>query len=39
LQAVGLAVEGTTPEQYAEQIKRDLSRWQTAVTKAGIQKQ
>ena len=39
LQAVGLSVEGTTPEQYAEQIKRDLSRWQTAVTKAGIQKQ
>ncbi len=39
LQAVGLSVEGTTPEQHAEQIKRDLSRWQTAVTKAGIQKQ
>ena len=39
LQAVGLAVEGTTPEQYAEQIKRDLSRWETAVAKAGIQKQ
>jgi tripartite-type tricarboxylate transporter receptor subunit TctC len=39
LQAAGLSVEGTTPEQYAEQIKRDLSRWQTAVTKAGIQKQ
>ena len=39
LQAAGLSVEGTTPEQYAEQIKRDLSRWQTAVAKAGIQKQ
>lgn len=39
LQAVGLSVEGTTPEQYAEQIKRDLSRWETAVAKAGIQKQ
>jgi len=38
-QAVGLAVEGTTPEQYVEQIKRDLSRWETAVAKAGIQKQ
>lgn len=39
LQAAGLSVEGTTPEQYAEQIKRDLSRWETAVSKAGIQKQ
>ena len=39
MQASGLATEGTTPEQYAEQIKRDLSRWQTAVKQAGIQKQ
>ena len=39
MQASGLATEGTTPEQYAEQIKRDLSRWQTAVKQAGIPKQ
>jgi tripartite-type tricarboxylate transporter receptor subunit TctC len=39
LQAAGLSVEGTTPEQYAEQIKRDLSRWQAVVAKAGIQQQ
>ncbi len=39
LQASGLSPEGTTPAQYATQIQTDLKRWQTAVAKAGIEKQ
>ncbi len=39
MQASGLSPEGTTPAQYAKQIQTDLNRWQTAVAKAGIEKQ
>ncbi|PHY05307.1 MAG: hypothetical protein CK528_14910 [Alcaligenaceae bacterium] len=39
LQASGLSPEGTTSAQYATQIQTDLKRWQTAVAKAGIEKQ
>jgi len=32
----GLAPEGTTPEQYAEQIQRDLARWKAVAKDAGL---
>ncbi|GAB2895734.1 Bug family tripartite tricarboxylate transporter substrate binding protein [Paralcaligenes ginsengisoli] len=35
----GLAPEGTTPEQYAKQISKDLVRWKEAVKNAGLEPQ
>lgn len=32
----GLAPEGTTPAQYAEQIKTDLARWSNVVKTSGL---
>lgn len=37
LQSKGLAPEGSTPDNYAQQIKRDLDRWQKVVKDAGLQ--
>jgi tripartite-type tricarboxylate transporter receptor subunit TctC len=39
LQANGLEAEGSTPEAYAQQIRRDLDRWQKVVKEAGLQPQ
>ncbi len=35
----GLAPEGTTPEVYTQQIRKDLDRWQAVVKQAGLQPQ
>jgi len=32
----GLAPEGTTPEVYTQQIRKDLDRWQAVVKQAGL---
>jgi tripartite-type tricarboxylate transporter receptor subunit TctC len=32
----GLTAEGTTPDVYAQQIRRDLDRWQKVVHEAGM---
>jgi len=32
----GLDAEGTTPQQYAAQIKGDLARWAAVVKSAGV---
>ena len=32
----GLTPEGTTPVQYAEQIKTDLARWRNVVQTSGL---
>jgi tripartite-type tricarboxylate transporter receptor subunit TctC len=32
----GLDAEGTTPQQYAAQIKNDLKRWAAVVKSAGV---
>jgi tripartite-type tricarboxylate transporter receptor subunit TctC len=37
LESLGLAPEGTTPTQYAQQIQTDLSRWRDGVKAAGLQ--
>lgn len=34
----GLTTEGTTPDQYADQIQADLSRWNDIVEKTGMEK-
>ncbi|SHH65641.1 Bug family tripartite tricarboxylate transporter substrate binding protein [Pollutimonas bauzanensis] len=39
LESNGLAPEGTTPEQYAAQIDKDLKRWKQVVETAGIERQ
>lgn len=39
LETSGLAPEGTTPEQYARQIDKDLARWKEVVEKAGLEPQ
>ncbi|MBV7482161.1 tripartite tricarboxylate transporter substrate binding protein [Bordetella sp. BOR01] len=39
LDANGLAPEGTTPEVYAQQVKRDLERWADIVKEAGLKPQ
>jgi len=39
LESNGLAPEGTTPEQYAQQIDRDLARWKEVVDTAGLEPQ
>jgi len=36
LQRNGLAPEGTTPAQFAQQINNDLARWKEAVKNAGL---
>jgi tripartite-type tricarboxylate transporter receptor subunit TctC len=33
----GLAPEGTTPEAYTQQIRKDLDRWQAVVKQSGLQ--
>lgn len=35
----GLAPEGTTPQEYAAQIRKDLQRWQEGVRQAGLEPQ
>lgn len=37
LESNGLAPEGTTPQQYAAQIDKDLKRWKQVVEKAGLE--
>jgi tripartite-type tricarboxylate transporter receptor subunit TctC len=39
LETNGLEAEGTTPDVYAQQIKRDLERWRKVVKEAGLQPQ
>jgi tripartite-type tricarboxylate transporter receptor subunit TctC len=39
LETSGLAPEGTTPDQYAQQIDKDLARWKEVVDKAGLEPQ
>lgn len=39
LEANGLALEGTTPDVHAQQIQRDLERWQKVVKDADMQPQ
>lgn len=35
----GLTSEGTTPDVYVQQIRRDLDRWQKVVHEAGMSPQ
>ena len=39
MEKMGLTTEGTTPAEYAAQVKRDLERWKTIVEVTGLQKQ
>lgn len=39
LEKLGLTPEGTTPAEYAEQIKKDLARWKHIVEITGLEKQ